>query len=498
MVYMNTNPSQTQLIPTNLRNIIEDGHICYLIEELAHSLDYTEFDEEVAGPGFPSYHPRIKIKILIYGVLEGVTSSRKLEKLTHENVVFRYLSESTNPDFHTIAMFRKENPDIIEKCFLQTVFLAKKMGLINSQCLYLDGTKIIANASKKNNFSEQELEFLLGYVKDYLQKMDNVDKAEDKKFGKTNGEVVIPEHLRNKRKLKDAIKGLLNNPDRSFQRLQSACEQAKTDQTDRVNLTDPDSKLMRLKSGNSFKQAFNCQLIVEDKSEIIMSTKVDNDPTDVGLAIPTIQKYSRATGFDTKDIELSMDNGYMSHPNIKFFEENQINAYMPGQTQTQLMKGKPIPMFHVDNFELDFKGNQVICPKGQILFYKKKRMLKRKKSYVPTNVYECKTCEKCDYRTECIKGKDKNKLVEINPLIRRFSMQFLHEKVQKVYKKRFHKGEVAQAHILHNLKFREFRLRSVKSVQTEFDLAAIAYNLRKIKNKGGLRGNPINYPTYAA
>src|SRR3989338_1309874 len=126
MVYIKSNPHQTLLLPTNLRDIIPKDHICYLIEDVINQLDFSGFDKDVEGPGNPSYHPRISLKIIINGICERVTSTRKLEKLTYENIVFRYLAENLNPDFHTLALFRKENWQLIKQSFLQTIEIAKK------------------------------------------------------------------------------------------------------------------------------------------------------------------------------------------------------------------------------------------------------------------------------------------------------------------------------------------------------------------------------------
>ena len=117
MVYIKSSPKQTLHLPTNLRDIIPKDHICYLIEDLINQLDFSSFDKQVEGPGNPSYHPRISLKIIINGICERVTSTRKLEKLTYENIVFRYLAESLSPDFHTIALFRKENTRLIKQSF---------------------------------------------------------------------------------------------------------------------------------------------------------------------------------------------------------------------------------------------------------------------------------------------------------------------------------------------------------------------------------------------
>ena len=131
MVYIKSNPKQTLLLPTDLRDIIPKDHLCYLIEDVIDLLDFSNFDKQVEGPGNPSYHPRISLKIIINGICERVTSTRKLEKLTYESIVFRYLSEDLNPDFHTIALFRKENKQLIKQSFLQTIDVAKNLNMVN-------------------------------------------------------------------------------------------------------------------------------------------------------------------------------------------------------------------------------------------------------------------------------------------------------------------------------------------------------------------------------
>src|SRR3990167_1985662 len=144
MVYIKSNAEQTILLPTDLRTIIPKDHICYLIENVINQLDYEEFDKKVQGAGNPSYHPRICLKIIINGICERVSSTRKLEKLTYENIIFRYLSENLSPDFHTIALFRKENTRLIKQSFLQTIEIAKNLNMVNFNKLYLDGTKVKA------------------------------------------------------------------------------------------------------------------------------------------------------------------------------------------------------------------------------------------------------------------------------------------------------------------------------------------------------------------
>jgi transposase len=176
MVYIKSNPEQTLLLPTDLREIIPDNHLCFLIEDVIGQLNFKDFDKEVQGPGNPTYHPRIILKIILNGICERVTSTRKLEKLTIENIVFRYLAENLNPDFHTIALFRKHNSGLIKKTFLQTVEIAKMLGMVNFNKLYLDGIKLKANASKSKTFSKEEIEFLSDFVDKHLEQMDKTDE----------------------------------------------------------------------------------------------------------------------------------------------------------------------------------------------------------------------------------------------------------------------------------------------------------------------------------
>ena len=275
MVYIKSSPQQTLLLPTNLRDIIPKDHICYLIEDVVDQLDYREFDKEVEGPGNPSYHPRISLKIIINGICERITSTRKLEKLTYENIIFRYLAENLNPDFHTIALFRKENKTLIKQSFLQTIEIAKKLNMVNFNKLYLDGIKVKANASKSKSFTKEEIDFLSDFVDSHLKEMDRVDEEKDKKYGDSNGEPKIPEHLTSKRKLREKIKEILKDMDKAKKQIDKAKAKVKNEKVDKVNLTDMDSKMMKMKKGLHYEQAYNCQLLVEDKGEIIV-VKLNN------------------------------------------------------------------------------------------------------------------------------------------------------------------------------------------------------------------------------
>src|SRR3989338_5346330 len=366
MVYIKSNAEQIILLPTDLRTIIPKDHICYLIENVINQLDYEEFDKNVQGAGNPSYHPRICLKIIINGICERVTSTRKLEKLTYENIVFRYLAENLNPDFHTIALFRKENTKLIKQSFLQTVKIAKNLDMVNFNKLYLDGTKVKANASKSKSFTKEEIDFLSDFVDKHLEEMDRVDDEEDKKYGDSNGEPRIPDHLTSKRKLREKIKEILKDMNKAKKQIDNAKAKVKNEKVDKVNLTDMDSKMMKMKKGMHYEQAYNCQLLIEDKGEIIVANNISDSPTDVTQTIPTMEKFKQEQNASLKGVEVFQDNGYSASKTAEYYENEGAIAYIPDSASTKELHGKAkeISKFDYDNFKLDFNKKQAICPAG--------------------------------------------------------------------------------------------------------------------------------------
>lgn len=484
MVYIKSDPKQLQLLPTDLRTIIPQNHICYLIESFIYNIDYSEFDNQVKGAGNPSYHPRILLKILIYGVFERIVSSRRLERATHENIIFRYLCEGQHPDFHTIARFRKDNPDFLKECFLQTIELGKQLDMINFNKLYLDGTKIKANASKSKTFSKEEIEFLSNYFDKEIEKGEDIDKTQDNEFGKeSNGEPQIPAELSNKSKLKHKIKELLKNKTKARTKLKSAKEHLELNKLDKINLTDMDSKLSKMKKGLHYEQAYNCQLLVEEKSELLVGNYISNSAGDIAETIPTMEKFKLEQNLTLKDIQICQDNGFFSPNTAEYYKKESAIALIPDKVVTKELHGKAykISKFDNDNFKLDFEKNQVICPAGHILNFVKK-LIVNKNTNNWTNIYRTDKCVTCQFRNECVPEKSKFRNARINPLQREIRLRFKNQDYIKEYNKRFHKGEIVQAYILHHLAYRNFQTRRIKGCESELNIMSIAYNLKKIMN----------------
>ena len=154
MVYMDSYKNQNWLIQQSIKDMIPKDHICFFVEEFVESLNFSKFDELYDGAGHPAYPPRILMKTLIQGMLSRVRSSRKLSAATRESFVFMYLAEKVNPDFRTIARFRKDNALFIKQSFKKTVELASDYKIIDLSFIGIDGSKIKAQASRKQYFDK--------------------------------------------------------------------------------------------------------------------------------------------------------------------------------------------------------------------------------------------------------------------------------------------------------------------------------------------------------
>ena len=163
--------------------MIPKDHICFLIEDFVEYLNFKNFDLIYEGAGHPAYHPRIIMKILIYGMLCKIRSSRKLAKATIENIVFMYLSEKVNPNWRTINRFRKDNPEFVKNAFKKTVELAVKSKIVDLSFISIDGSTLKAYAGSKRYFDKKSLDKLDKAIEKMIEEDIALDELEDELYG---------------------------------------------------------------------------------------------------------------------------------------------------------------------------------------------------------------------------------------------------------------------------------------------------------------------------
>lgn len=288
---------QQLLLPLNIRDMIPENHICFLVNEIVQKMDITEFEKKYEGAGHPAYYPKIILKLLILGMIEGIRSSRKIAKNARENVVYMYLAGLLKPDFRTISDFRKNNLNLVKLSFQETVKFAKDIGMVSLGHICTDGTKIKANASNRSAIKKDEFLELKELIQRELEEGIKVDESENKTYGDKNIDEMpdnitrktIIERVREKYRLgdknkKDKIKIQIEKIETEMENTESA-----------ISFTDPESRFMP-NSDHVKKYSYNPQVTVDSSCGIIISSDVTSEATDRDNLQPQIKQVEENVG----------------------------------------------------------------------------------------------------------------------------------------------------------------------------------------------------------
>ena len=331
-------PEQTFLMPASMKEWLPSDHLAYFISDVVDQLDLSKIMDRYTGDerGYPPYHPRMMVKVLLYAYCIGVPSSRKIAGKLEEDIAFRVLAANNTPDFRTISDFRKEHLKALAGLFLQVLKLCQKAGLVKLGHVALDGTKIKANASKHKAMSykrmkEEEVR-LETEITALLKGAEVADEEEDRRYGKNKRGDELPKELafRESRlmKIREAREAL------EAETKQEAEKNGKKDDQDGVpkdkaqrNFTDPESHIMPAPGGKHFVQAYNAQAAVDSAHQIIVAAETTNKPTDRGQAEPMMEKVKENTG--RLPHQMSADTGYFSSETVTALTEKGIDVYIP-------------------------------------------------------------------------------------------------------------------------------------------------------------------------
>jgi transposase len=332
-------PDQSFLLPVSMHEWLPSGHLAYFVTDVVDQLDLTAILEryEREERGYPPYHPRMMVKVLLYAYCIGVPSSRRIAKRLEEDIAFRVLAANNTPDFRTISDFRKDHLHALAALFIQVLKLCQKAGLVKLGHVALDGTRMKANASKHKAMSykrmKEEEDRLEAEVKELLEKAEAIDKAEDREYGEDKRGDELPEELafREKRlkKIREAREALEAEAKREAKLAKKAGKKATgiPDNKAQRNFTDPESKIMPAPGGKYFEQAYNAQVVVDSANQIIVAADVVDETNDKKQAIPMMKQVKRNTGKLPR--ELSADTGYFSSEAVADLTADNINAYIP-------------------------------------------------------------------------------------------------------------------------------------------------------------------------
>jgi len=316
------------LMPPSLHDWVDPDGLAAFLSDLVDELDLAPFLAAHEEPrGMPPYHPRMMLKVLLYGYATGVTSSRKIEERLAADVGFMFLAGLARPDHKTIAEFRRRHLAAFEALFLEALHLCQAAGLAKLGRVAIDGTKLKANASKHKAMSygrmtEREAA-LRAEVRAVLAEAEAVDAAEDARFGDERGDELPPELRRRETRLAKIreAKAALEAEARERSGDPAAVPDAKAQR----NFSDPESRIM-LSKPDGWIYGYNPQIAVDDGHQVIVATTLSADPTDSGALPALVDQIETNTG--RRPRKLLADAGYASDDNLAHLEERGIDAYV--------------------------------------------------------------------------------------------------------------------------------------------------------------------------
>ena len=444
--------------------MIPKDHICFFVEKFTEDLNYSNFDSEYDGAGAPAYHPRILLKILIQGMISKIRSSRKLSSACRENFIFMYLAEKTNPNFNTIARFRKENKNLIKSAFKKTVQMATKHNLIDLDLICIDGSMIKAYASKKRVIKREAVDLLDKAIDKMMDEDIALDEIEQELYSDKEDNLTGMD----RKDMKRIFEEFKNSPEKN--KIQKRIKKAKKEvenntKLKKVSITDPNARMMQNKKGYP-EVCYNTQFSVDSKNQIILANDACQDGHDAHQFIPQIENIEKNIKLKN-DTKVGVDCGYSDGINIKYAEDKEIDLYVPNRAQAQKFGGKSTTLNH-DKYDYDWNKDEIIADGIRYPYHH---------SYIRKNdgrkilVYQ-------------LPGAKQRK--QVPEFFReRLRMKEKMEKTESkaIYDLRKQIVEPVIGNIKENLGFRELKLRGLNEAKIELNLVSIAHNLKKIWKK---------------
>ncbi len=488
MAYIKSNRNQNWLLPPNVKDMIPQDHICFLIEDVVDKLDFSKFDIKYSGAGHPAYHPRILCKILTQSIIDRVRPSRSIARNGRENVVFIYLAENLAPDFRTISDFRKNNCQLLKDIFKITVSTAKELGAIGLEQLSIDGSKLKACAANNSSVTKEQLDVIEQYVNNELRECVEIDEIEDKHFKECRGYDQLKET--DKKKIKSLIakyyKQIKKDEHDRISEIKDTVKEAKNEleknELDKVSLTDPESRFMVNKKGRT-ELSYNPQITADHKTGIIVANDVCKEATDHHQLKPQIELVEENCGKLKEKTKVTVDNGYYNGENLDYLNIKKLDGYMPDSEESQKAKGKKVEIGRFDktNFSYDEKNDEYVCPENNRLKFSYETYDKQKKRMIRS--YRGLACINCPFSKECTKSKDGIRKLKIYSFEKEridMAKKMKTKLAKEIYKKRKEVVERVIGHYKENLGFRGFLTRGLNAARNEFNLVCAAHNLKKI------------------
>jgi len=476
------------LFPPSLADFLGPEDEVHIFREVTEHIDVGSLDSDFHGMGQHPYHPRMLLRLLMWGMANRIVSTRRVEVLARRDVSFIYLAGEQKPDFRTLARFRKRNAKEIKRLFKETVLLCARLGMVNLGHIALDGTKLKANTSKHKAMSysrmKQEEERLEREIEELMQQAKATDAREDEAFGKDNNGYNLPEELQRREERLEKIRQLreeLEQEKRAEQRLKEGQTPAIEDKQQR-SFADHDGRMMLMKRGE-FDYAYNAQACMEEHG-VIVAGDLTNEVSDMGHLPDMVEEVRQLRDelslneTDEKTV-MTADRGYFSVENIRKEGKGVELLIASGREGKEGAKETTEGVYSLERFEYIKESDTWRCPDGRFLVREKKQvsngrpLLRR---------YVCQDCGGCCLRRHCLKPGEEHRtlLVKRKQLIRaEMRARLKKPENQAIYRKRKWVAEQVIGQIKGSLGFTGVTVRGKESARAQWLFVCAVHNVMK-------------------
>lgn len=468
MAIKTPNRYQLTALPQSIEEYVETDDPVRAYDAMIDAIDIESVGlfKEWKKAGNSPYDPKSMLKLLVYGYSYGWRSSRKLERALYHNLSFIWLMGGLRPDHKTIASFRKKRKKALKKVFKRIARVCLDLGLIEGNTLFVDGTKIRANASINQTKTKERWERALADVDkridDILEETDRIDDAESDSL------VQLSEDLKDESRRKETIEALI--------------KKAESEELAKINATD--SEAVNVSGRQGTHAGFNSQIVVDERNGLIASADVTNGYNDLGQFSNQVNQAIDNLGKKPKTAVA--DAGYAKVDDLKNITDQEIDVIVPSQRQAE--KNQKDEAFGKDKFKYDADRDEYVCPAGERMYYSYFSKQKRQRKYRMKKPGTCQACSRFGVCTKADRGRTISRLAN-EELKERLEARYASEEGQAIYKRRKETVELPFGHIKRTLNGGYFLLRGLEAVKAEFAILASCFNIvRMITLLGGVEG----------
>lgn len=454
--------SQSTLLPERLDDYVTEDNPVRVVDVFVDNLDLTAlgFERAIAqATGRPGYHPATLLKIYIYGYLNRVQSSRRLEREAQRNIELMWLTGRLSPDFKTIADFRRDNGAAIRRVCREFVVLCRRLDLFSQALVAIDGSKFKAVNNRDRNYTRAKVQRRIEQIEEsvarYLSELDSADRQ---------GAAPVAEARTTR--LREKVEKLQSE----MQRMQALAKEVEAAPDQQISLTDPDARSMATSGKGTGTVGYNVQTAVDAQHHLIVDHQVTNIGNDRSQ-LATMAKRAR-TAMQAEHIEVVADRGYFSGEEIVACEDVGITAYVPRpQTSNNQAKG----LFGKRDFVYLSETDSYRCPAGQSLIWRFTTVEKG----LTLHCYWSSACKACPLKTQCTSSPQRR--------VKRWEHEAVIDAMQQRLDQDPDKMRIRRQTVEHpfgTLKAwmgsTHFLMRTLNHVSTEMSLHVLAYNLKRV------------------